>query len=502
MKGSGGMRGEGGFALMLALAVLVVLGISVTALIDYTGSSLRSSDVSKTRKSAFDVAEAGLQDALAVIGNAAATADPTQPTLLGCNGGTCTPLVFNEQGGTATVTGTYSLVGSTPTWTITSIGRATYKGAAGQQQTKRLTATTGLTPPPNQQNPNAAIWNYVMSTAPQGTGCEMDLTGTNVTVDVPIYVTGDLCLTGTNAQILENTAGGGQKVDVTVMGSITYNGANATIGQSGAPITSASVGQGCRELSTGALHSCSSATDKFFVKSAGTPLAITPPVGDLTWWSRADPGPKHPCQSGTVPTFDNDAATTTASNDSVTAAPVNLTPVGNYTCKSSDGGVTGEISWNDTTNVLTVKGTIFIDGNVTVTQTATYSGRATLYLAGKFTMNGVNQSLCATVGCNFSTWNPNTTMLLIGSLANNEPNAIDLNGTNNSFQGGFFTQPTSTVNLNGTNISYEGPIVGGRFTWATNTSIKPLPPISQQPPGAPLQPNVQLEPSPLVYTSG
>ena len=59
------------------------------------------------------------------------------------------------------------------------------------------------------------VWNYVYSTAPQGAGCEVDITGDERGGrHRRSYVTGDLCLSGTNAQIIENKANGGQAVDV------------------------------------------------------------------------------------------------------------------------------------------------------------------------------------------------------------------------------------------------------------------------------------------------
>ncbi len=493
---------ESGFALVLALACMLSLAIAVTAVVAYTSSTVVSSDRSKNRVDAFAVAEAGMQDAYSVLSQASTTGNPADPTLLGCdvNGQNCNPLVFTgPSGGVARVTGVYSTPSNVPTWTITSTGTAGYAGGAGSKQQKTLTATVTLATASG--TPNAAIWNYVFATAPQGSGCEVDVNGTNTAIDVPVYVTGDLCLSGTNSAVVENTANGGQPVSLTVLGKLVYTGTNATVGTTSQSITAASIGQGCATSIGGATHPCSPSTDNYHVRSSSTnPTPIAAPVADAnTWWASANPGPKHPCQSGSTPQFDNDAATTQVPNDSLTN--VDLTPSTSYTCKSSDGGVTGEISWNDSTNVLTVKGTIFIDGNAYIDQSVVYSGVATIYVDGVFNLNGTNTTVCGVSGCSFTSWNPNQNMLLVCALASSG-NSINLNGTNNKWQGGFFTNTGSTINLTGTNNAIEGPMIGGRFTWATNTSLKPLPTITNLPPGAPLQPNVHLAPQALHYTSG
>lgn len=98
---------------------------------------------------------------------------------------------------------------------------------------------------------------------------------------------------------------------------------------------------------------------------------------------------------------------------------INLTPGASYTCQSiADGTTLGELSWNASTNVLTVKGTIFIDGSITIAPggTARYVGQATIIASGTFGMK--NHTICASYAgaCDFtptSAWNPNTAALVI-----------------------------------------------------------------------------------------
>ena len=96
------------------------------------------------------------------------------------------------------------------------------------------------------------------------------------------------------------------------------------------------------------------------------PALVMPQVDFNYWWANAMPGPKHPCtvSTGTVPAFDNDAGSTNGPNDSI---PVNgeMTPNNaDYDCQVwVDGVLKGELGWNHTTHVMTILGTIFIDGN-------------------------------------------------------------------------------------------------------------------------------------------
>src|SRR6478736_2228401 len=61
------VREEQGIALVMALGMLVVCAIMVVAVTDYTSTNQRTTFYSKTRMTAFDAADAGMNDALAVL---------------------------------------------------------------------------------------------------------------------------------------------------------------------------------------------------------------------------------------------------------------------------------------------------------------------------------------------------------------------------------------------------------------------------------------------------
>jgi Tfp pilus assembly protein PilX len=488
------LREEDGIALVMALGITVVLIIFVASMISYTSENSRNANTSDSRLNALALAESGIASAVSILNQAP---NVTSPTILGCSASgvnsalPCTDITIAGLNGTTYLHGLYTQTGSSGTWAITSYGSVT-NPTGGATLSKSMTANVSITG--GGQSNNISIWNYVYSTAPQGAGCEVDLNGTNVVVDVPLYVTGDLCLSGTNAKIVDNTANGGQPVDVRVGGTLTISGNNATVGTAAAKLTSGLVSGGCGSPP----HTCTIA-DKWYVTATDAPLTAVPPTVDFTnWYTNASPGPKNPCGAGTpapvlaASTFDNDAVM------NGTAPSFDITGAASYNCVTN----TGSISWNKATKLLTVSGTIFFDGNIVSSSTAAmYHGLATIYVNGSLTLSGTNASFragcpaspaAATAQCPFGDtgagWNPGTDMVIFVTHKTGAT-AVDFSGTNNEFQGGVYCDPTSTIDLSGTNTKMEGPIVCGKFKFATNTKLMPLPSITNLPPGAPVPPN-------------
>ncbi|MHB8642027.1 MAG: pilus assembly PilX family protein [Gaiellaceae bacterium] len=508
-------RSEDGIALVLALGFIVVLSIATASAMDYSSSSQRQASVSNSGQVAYALAEAGVNNAEAILNQSSNNA--SSPTLLGCSAdpsnplvsaAPCTDLTVVMSNGTAYYHGMFSQSGNTGIWTITSTGDALNpNGNAHVRRT--ITAVISVTG--GGQSNNISVWNYVYATAPQGSGCELTLSGTNTILDVPVYVTGDLCLTGTNAQIIDNTANGGQAVDVRVGGTLQYSGSNSTVGLATKYLSSGLVQGGCITVSNPTPHTCT-ASDKWFVTNTDTPITATPPTTDFaSWYLNASPGPKHGCDSSLTPapvlsssTFDNNTTMDgTAPTFDITGST--------YNCVTS----TGQISYSTSTHILNVSGTIFFDGNITSSATnSMYHGLATIYANGTFDFTGTNTSLHAgcpaspatpTHQCAFSDvskeWSPNSDNILFITRKTNAV-AVDFSGTNNQFQGGVLCDPTSTINLSGSNTKVEGPIICGKYTFATNTKLLPLPTISNLPPGAPVPPNAPATISPPTTYGG
>ena len=179
----------------------------------------------------------------------------------------------------------------------------------------------------------------------------------------------------------------------------------------------------------GSLHS---AQRVYATTIGGAPPALVKPQIDLDWWwTNAKPGPKHPCTEpgNTFPnTFDNDAASTTAPNNSI-GGSAEITPMNSsYTCQVKENGVlVGEISWNNSTHVLKVMGTIYIDGDIRFDdngQIVHYQGRAIIYASDDIEFDervcagGSGLTNCAATPATMSAWNPSTDLLTI--LAGNK----------------------------------------------------------------------------------
>jgi len=213
----------------------------------------------------------------------------------------------------------------------------------------------------------------------------------------------------------------------------------------------------CSSKATPALHTCGPATaqwdtDKIFttVHDSVIPasfLSFTPqltccaPAGGSIapsggagsnmgfWYQNAHLGPYSPCttSTGSPPVFDT-ASGAPDNTINLSATPVNainLTPASSYTCRSMAGStILGELSWDAPGKLLTVKGTIFIDGSVYIATPAAwtrYTGLATIIASGTFGMK--NSAICArhpgyTGACDYtgtSPWDPNQAALVIVS---------------------------------------------------------------------------------------
>ncbi len=519
------LRNDHGIALVMSLGILIVTGITTASLLAYTSSNVRIAHSLDRTTAARELAEAGINEAESILNGPSSNA--SSPTLLGCSVSQsnvnnsalpCTDLIATSSTGTVSYHGMYTQNASNGTWTITSSGQAP-NPTGGAPVTKTITAVVTVTG--GGQGNNISIWNYVYSTAPQGEGCEVDLDGDHTTIQVPVYVTGDLCLSGNHASIVEDKINGGQSVDIRVKGGLTISGKDATVGKdSGHPLTSGLVEGGCRTTTTGSYHPCSPADD-YYVGQVDTPLTAVPPETDFPgWYTGASPGPNHPCDPALTPApslmttqphaFDNDGTMNGTNSQFI------LTPTGagsDYNCVTS----TGSLSWDHTKHVLTIGGTIFFDGRVQLNDDKSiYAGKATIYVNGELDFNdghgghaGIrancpdgkgNPKQCGiNKGGGEDHWDPNTNMII---FVVNQPTgvAVDLTTDHTEFQGDLLCPPTATVALAGDHTIVEGGIICGRFTWANHTQIYPLPTITTLPPGAPVPPNAPATVSPPVMS--
>ena len=60
----------------------------------------------------------------------------------------------------------------------------------------------------------------------------------------------------------------------------------------------------------------------------------------------------------------------------------------------------------------------------------------------------------------------------------------------------------ASMDFEGNNIVLEGPFICGKFIWGQNMILRPLPTVSNLPPGAPVPPNAPAVIGTPVITSG
>ncbi len=559
------LHSERGYALVVALGFMTILGITFVTVIDYTTSNARTAHYSRSRLSAFDLAEAGMNDAMAVL---------NKPTNNALDPDVLPSTTKTYENGSTTWSGTLDRANAI--WTVTSKGSTRNPtGPKASNVTRTLTAKVTVVPTLTQPL-NNPVWNYLYA-GHTGSTCDQTLNN-NITGASRMYVAGNLCLSP-NVILNQST--------VIVHGDLDVAN-NAAVGANTSMSTRVEtyVGGNCR-YGTGSWGVCSGNQDARHVYSKlpdGTTIGVThePPVvpaptADFAnWYENAMPGPSQSCttSTGTPPTFDNNypsrdnsvgtvfdltptnasyicrvgpgaqstiTGAMTASQTTVSVASASGFPTSAFRIRIDDelmnvtsgfgtttwtvtrgvNGSTatthasgqsvlwdtqpsGEISWNPTTKSLTVKGTIFIDGSAKIGDSAvnTYNGQATIYLSGTFLQNG---SLCGAVSgtsCDFAGWNPNSEMLTIVADGNGgQVTPGDSIQLNNNWSFQGGLFATNAIEL-GNNVTVDGPLVGSQILLSNNLATNAFPTITTVPVGMPSNPAVYAQPNPPQSFSG
>lgn len=448
-----GIAEEQGFALVLALAIVVIFGVMTGAVAIYATTNLQTSSNSRGAQTALALAEGGLNMAYSTLEQS------TTPGSQSAVSSTPVPDV-------AMVGGTVSYDGvlSGTTWTLTGIGKV--KGSPGQTITRVVHSKASIGTGSIGGASNAA-WKYIYADDPNSCATLSN----NTSINVPLYVRGSLCLN--NSAIIDGPA-------LQVGGTVTLNGTQTRIGSTGSPVAEVHVANGCSL--TGIVYDkpCTSA-DRVYgttVDANVAPLS-KPPVDLASWYRNAMPGPIHGCTTGSFPGgFDNNGVL----DESLPT--VDLAPKTAYDCRVYDANhnLVGQITWTPgAPGTLTVLGTIFFDGNITFSQLSQvqYQGRATIYASG--TISVANQtSLCPVTGCN-SSWDPNTNLLafVAGSLKGEQIGFTI--GNNSTFEGAVYCVNDYSA---GNNTTMWGPVIARQIT-ISNSSLNDFPPIWNLMPGMP-----------------
>ena len=357
-------------------------------------------------------------------------------------------------GGAASYYGT--LAGST--WTLTGIGKATDPTRPGQVVVRTVTGRAQLGTGSIGATSNGA-WRYIYSDDPNSCATLSN----NTIINVPVYVQGSLCLNN-SAQIISSA--------VQVGGRVTLNNTQTSIGTAANPMQEVHIAKGCSLTGVTYDTPCTSADRVYSAKAPDTTLVpLSKPAIDLAgWYQNSQPGPLHPCSSGSFPGgFDTN---TTLDRSRST---VDLTPKTAYDCRVVDasGAVVGQITWTPgAPGSLVIQGTIFFDGNITLSQLVNvqYSGRATIYSSGTITLsNQVN--LCPVGGCG-PNWDPNVNLLTFVSGSSTDQYGFTI-GNNSTFEGAVYCVDDYQA---GNSSAVWGPVIARQIN-ISNSTFNSFPPI-------------------------
>jgi Tfp pilus assembly protein PilX len=504
---------ERGIALVIALMMMTVLTIVGTTAVVYTTQGEHESRYSKAKSYAYVMAENGLNSAMAVLRN------PPDP-LTGIGNNALDPNVFcglagktYSPPGSCTIRDDYdggyvvwsgSLNTATATWTITSTGHVVNPTRNSSDALRTLTVNVAVHPTLTQPL-NTPVWNYIYSTkgpsAPPT--CDMDL-GQSVNIASPLYVEGNLCLHN-SASIT--------KGPLVVKGRLILDSKQQNyVGTSQTRLSDAHILNGCQVPKNGTVDTpCkNNGADNVWATTldSTSPTGLAPPTPNYdNWYLNGSPGPYSPCTtvSGTPPTFDSPVSTDPSATDATkltfknaNVGTQNLTPATSYTCKTA----AGELSWNATSKVLTIKGTVFVDGSLYVNNGSvnTYTGQGVIYMTGTLLIK--SSSLCGAVyngACDLRTyqqspqqgWDPNTTLICFVASGNGGqvPTGDSIQLVSATLQGAAYA--TNGLELD-TTSNVDGPLVGAPVMLGQSVTTS-FPSITIVPNGMPSNPTAYAQ---------
>jgi Tfp pilus assembly protein PilX len=478
-------RDERGIALIVALGMMMVLAIVIASVSFYTVSNSSSASRSSQVDKAYNLAEEGLNYAFSVLNNAI---DASQTSLLPATvSGTPNHFGINGPLPGTSILGVYGDYNSgTHSWLITSTAQVANLTNGSSPVSRTLTSTVPLTAGPIQSldQVNAAAWNWVGSYQGVLGACTNEFISSDMSA--PLYAKFDMCLNAGGAHGINNETWQPAPLKVDVGGYIHINAAG-TIGADAAhKVSEVHTFKGCTETGGAPAHVCVAGADHTnAVTSDLAYVAVPYPAVDRTdgangWYHNASPGPRNNCtsSSGSPPTFD---ASIIGGEPNWSQASQNITPTASdYTCTTSKG----TLSWNHTTRVLTIKGAIFFDGDITMGangagQAITYQGQATIYMR-TFSIHGTATTICAQMSganCDWQNCNPNPTLLVIVEQNNN----ITFNNSQ-QYQGGLLVVGTLTLS---NSAAIQGPVVADYETLNNSSHAYTWPALQWVPIGLP-----------------
>jgi hypothetical protein len=491
---------EHGMALVMAVGISFVLAISGASVILFTTSNERHANRQSATTRLYDIAQGGIDNAAAQLGalpsSSASLYDPNFFASISAADRTKT-----MDAGTVTWNGT--LTDATPpyyTWRLTATATMPDPANPGNTMTRTLSADLNLVPKISQTVTNQA-WRYVYSRANDNNvnTCDQSILN-NPGITSSFYVNGDLCLDN-SSNIYGPAAAGDPDVNIVVKGRAYLNHPSTSLGTAARPATFIEADKGCDYRGTQELPPavCTSTT-RVWPNSVSSGPAIAAPIASYsTWWAEASPGPNHPCEqsTGTPPNFGTAGASPTGS-----AGVVDITPGASYTCIQRGGG---QLSWNNTTKVLTISGTIWIDGSIDFSSddVVTYSGMAAIYVTNSVRLRQTILCSQASGGACASPWtNADTNVLLFVAKGTGSPAAAGSGITleqSSAFQGALFAEANMYFE---NNTWVQGPMIANSEIITNAMYFHYIPTLVNVPFGTPGQPIVDYYLAPVRHYSG
>jgi Tfp pilus assembly protein PilX len=437
---------ERGMALPYALGVTMVLSALAAAIFTYTTTNQGAAKRAQADQRAYGLAETGLSYALSRLQNAS---DPTDSTSVPST-------TVSLTGGSTTYSGSLSAT----TWTLTSTGTVTNpSGPNAASITRTVSMQAEIT---NTTETDMRPWDYLFVDQPSG----CITMGNSVTMNVSLYVRGNLCLTN-NSQI--------DSPAVHLLGNL-YVENSATIGTVLDPIDEFAATGSCHYSSVEL--PCGPATHVYAGTVSTSPPTIDKPTVDLAhWYSNAQLGPTSACTTGSFPGgFDNDSTL------NVSRGEIDLTPATAYDCqKVVNGETVAQIKWEPgSPGTLTIEGVIYFDGHLTWSNLnlITYVGKAVIYGSGQVRIKN-RADICGVAACD-STWNPqeNLIVFVAGSLVSEYSTTTvggDI-GNHVNFQGALYIVNDFDMD---NNTTVWGPVIT-RSTTINNSALVNAPPLPIQ----------------------
>ncbi len=512
------LREERGQALVLVLIVVSAMTISTAALMTLLTSNEKSTGRDRQVIRATNIGQAALNYGVSYMQGYLTTNDADGAKPVGSTVGTAaTPMYTGPvDGGTMSW---YAVKDAPASWTIYA-----HAVSPGGAVARNFSLKMGGTASPQTTTTTASPvygYGYVMAdpnadcasvTPPTNGG---DTIGNSAAITIPMFIASSLCVSAGAPAIGEPAVeplGVTQSVSLYVGKTFRTENSASPVGTSAKPIKVANIVYGCQAYfkknwtnqfcNTPGVATNGTGSGVFASFYQAQQQSLTKPTVDLGTYSSALPGPAHTCNGGsTMGLFklDNDTNRNTSLQIPAGIGWINLLHLkntnqgdagNNFDCRWVDpgGNLIGQLKWVDgNPGALTVKGTIFIDGNLNFSNNdkAVYSGTGVIYVDGTIT-GSAGARLCAgsmVSGECPTTWDTTTNNLeLVAINHQNMPNAISLVG-DAQLQGILFAngnfESKNGANIYGTVIADSGQLSGN-----AKFASPPQPPVGA--PGAPV----------------